>query len=213
MATPYCTISTPELHAQLQQALEDFRLIQQRHARYRALVHELAATRVELALLSLRAAQELQTIRRHWAYALIEPDLYPALDAQGRLKTTTKRKTYAPPRFPESRSPTAGGFCFWCASQPPPRYLPGAAPTRYRPMIHCATQGVVMHARKSLKHLKGIALGPPGPSNDCMAVSLGSYSASNFTGAASGQSICIDLLDRSARICAHFRAGARTGVF
>ena len=82
MATPYCTTSTSELHAQLQQALEDFRLIHQRHARYRALVHELAAEVRELALLSLRAAQELQTIRHHWAYALIEPDLFPELYAK-----------------------------------------------------------------------------------------------------------------------------------
>ena len=82
MATPYCAISIPELHTQLQQALEDFRLIQQRPARYRALVHELAAQTRELALLSLRAAQELQTIRHHWAYALMEPDLFPELYAK-----------------------------------------------------------------------------------------------------------------------------------
>ena len=82
MAKPYCTMSIPELHTQLQQTLEDFRLLQQRHARYRALVHELAAEVRELALLSLRAAQELQTIRHHWAYALIEPDLFPALYTQ-----------------------------------------------------------------------------------------------------------------------------------
>jgi hypothetical protein len=67
---------------QLQQALDDFRLLQQRHARYRALIAELAAEVCALATLSLRAAQELQTIRQHWAYALIEPDLFPALDTQ-----------------------------------------------------------------------------------------------------------------------------------
>jgi multidrug resistance efflux pump len=77
LANPYCTIFPPELHAQLQQAQADFRLIQQRHERYRALVRELAAQARELAILSLQAAQELQTIRNHWAYALIEPDIHP----------------------------------------------------------------------------------------------------------------------------------------
>jgi hypothetical protein len=40
-------------------------------------VRELAAQARELAILSLQAAQELQTIRNHWAYALIEPDIHP----------------------------------------------------------------------------------------------------------------------------------------
>jgi hypothetical protein len=79
LAKPYCTILPPELHAQLQQAQADFRLIQQHHERYRALVRELAAQVRELATLSLRAAQELQRIKAHWGYALIEPDLYPKL--------------------------------------------------------------------------------------------------------------------------------------
>ena len=77
MDKPYCTILPPELHAQIQQAQADFRLIQQHHERYRALVRELAAQVRELATLSLQAAQELQTIRNHWAYALIEPDIHP----------------------------------------------------------------------------------------------------------------------------------------
>jgi hypothetical protein len=77
MSKPYCTIAAPELHAQLQQALANVRLLRQRHERYRALVDQLAAEVGELALLAMQAAQELQTIRNHWAYALIEPDLYP----------------------------------------------------------------------------------------------------------------------------------------
>ena len=82
MAKPYGTISTIELQTQIRQALDDFRLIQQRHARYRALVHQLAAEVRELATLSLHAAQELQRIKTHWGYGLIEPDLYPARDEQ-----------------------------------------------------------------------------------------------------------------------------------
>jgi hypothetical protein len=77
MSKPDCTIAAPEVHAQLQQALANFRLLRQRHERYRALVDKLAAEVGELALLATQAAQELQTIRNHWAYALIEPDLYP----------------------------------------------------------------------------------------------------------------------------------------
>jgi hypothetical protein len=79
LAKPYCTILTSELHAQIQQAQEDCRLLQQRHARYRALVRDLAAEVRELATLSLQAAQELQIVRNHWAYALIEPDITPKL--------------------------------------------------------------------------------------------------------------------------------------
>jgi hypothetical protein len=73
---------TQDLHAQLQQALEDFRLIQQRHARYRALVHELVTEVCELTRVSLHAVQELHRIKSHWGYALIAPDLYPALYAK-----------------------------------------------------------------------------------------------------------------------------------
>jgi len=40
-------------------------------------VDKLAAEVGALALLATQAAQELQTIRNHWAYALIEPDLHP----------------------------------------------------------------------------------------------------------------------------------------
>ena len=82
MAAPYCTIAVLELHAQIQQALDNFHLIQQRHERYRALVYELAAEVRELTILAMQAGQELQTIRHHWAYALIEPDLHPQLYAK-----------------------------------------------------------------------------------------------------------------------------------
>jgi hypothetical protein len=77
MSKPHCTISAPGFHAPLQLALDNLRLLQQRHERYRALVDKLAAEVGELALLAMQAAQELQTIRHHWAYALIEPDLHP----------------------------------------------------------------------------------------------------------------------------------------
>ena len=79
MDKPYYTMPTSELHTQIQQALDNFRLIQQRHERYRTLVYQLAAEVRELATLSLHAAQELQRIKAHWGYALIEPDLYPKL--------------------------------------------------------------------------------------------------------------------------------------